>query len=431
MTKAPSMLGGLGRGLMAGGRSLLGGLGRDVRGLSRMPGQMATAGNMGKSMYQGLGAGAASHMPSWMYSLPAQDFSEISHAASNTGVADRIPDAFTHEIMKTQPGGWNNFVPQSFMPGLKSASARKAAVAEIYRLGLAQSGWEKQAHLALARGVGMEKQSSRLLGLGMRGLGKGMQAMGRLPGQMGSWAGSAARGLNRAGRASEINFQRGLRGMGNIQEAPKFMTGRGLGGMGERAVSMPEAAPQMRRTSESWAPGATPAFEQPAMPRGGMGERAVNPDWASTAEEGMHPGAGWEAPSTPSPFGGGPSSTGLPGAGMGAAAPTGGGAAPLGNNWYDKARGFLGAGNANSWSGRALYGPTGSAFAKDPATLGSLALGRLGIAGAGLGGLAGQSGLNAYADARRREAIRGHNRFDLALGALMGGPEGVIHGLHL
>ena len=62
---------------------------------------------------------------------------------------------------------------------------------------------------------------------------------------------------------------------------------------------------------------------------------------------------------------------------------------------------------------------------------GNTAMGRLGIAGAGVGGMGLQYGAGAYADAQRRQAIRQRSRWELGLGGLLGGPEGVINSLHL
>ena len=86
--------------------------------------------------------------------------------------------------------------------------------------------------------------------------------------------------------------------------------------------------------------------------------------------------------------------------------------------------------NPNTWYGKALFGGTGAGLA-DPAQRAGIGMGRLGVAGVGAGVLGANGAMNQYEAAARRDRIRQMSRWQLGLGGLLGGPEGVIDQLHL
>lgn len=478
---------GLMKPLATGASHLAGGMPSDVMGLSRGLGRLPTSEAAGNSFRQ-LPLAAANHMPSWMYHLPAKDFSEMSSNISNTGVADRIPDAVTDQSMRTFGNqGWGDFVPQSYMPGMNknaataNALARIAAAAkgmnpggaaeslspELKALSAKNNGraafmaankgklpgavkdvmWKspKQASVmpaCFAREVfriatrsPMEKKAFGALA---RGAGRLVAGGGKMLPAIGEGIGAAGRGI---GRGIEAIGQAGSRMGEDLTEGISSMPNQFRAGRG--------GASFLSSTNRPGVVGSE--FAREAV--GPMGEGAhrplnyVRPDYSSgsgVAPAGGYSGVtpGWEMAPVRGAGGGGGSGGGAGGGywnydGVGAGGPAGGASRGFtgtnGSGYFGRAKNYLSGFDPNSWQGRALYGPgaAGMAGEGNAALRGSTAMGRLGIAGAGVGGMALQHGANSFVEAQRRDRIRQMNRWQLGLGGLMGGPEGVIQSLHL
>jgi len=400
--------------------------------------------NLGSISHLGLQAGEG--MPAWSNRLPAKDWSALHSQLSGIGAADRIPNAFMNEVSRPSRVGMTSQMPGSYFEGgMGKGASRKAFEKEV---------WD----IAVACGSGTNKRAFAS-GLG-RAIGGAAKAFERAPGAAGNFLKAAPKAMFNAGfRRPMVNLQRGMRwGQGNAP-AGGLLSGRGVA-MGEKAMG--EAIP-----SSEW-PGGGPTAPLPprrlssmqGTPSAGMfvgggnepmflggnathglGERAMNaglrgptripsnPNWTSNTVGGGGRGAGgMPSGGGPTPPGGAPAGA-AGGAAGGPAAP--GGAGPAGGGGImDRVRGWMGGIDPKSMGGRALFGNAGMSVA-DPATRATMGLGRAGIAGAGIGAMGINLGINESIAEQRRDRIRQMSRWQLGLGGLMGGPEGVIQQLHL